>query len=117
MDAIALKLALAVPAALLSGGVAVASARRLFLAHGATAVIYGVVCAYAIAACGSLLGVFVLGTGGGLRAAGLLLSAGSAPLWFAVRAVADADPVPRLRRGADPIFHSVRQAGRKALRP
>jgi hypothetical protein len=46
----------------------------------------------------------------------VLLSLGSVPLWLAVRAMADADAAPHARRGADPIFHSVRRAHGKALR-
>lgn len=116
MEAFFLTLAVTAVAALPAGWVAAAAGRRMLVAHGAMALVYGFVCLYALTALGAILGIVTLGGGSGLEPAGALLSLGSVPLWLAVRAMADGESAPLPRRGADPIFHSVRRAHGKALR-
>lgn len=108
MDALILTLAATALCSAPAATVAVFSARRLFLAHGAMALAYGFVCFYSLAALLSLFGVVSAGSGRGLEPAGLALSLGSVPLWLAVRAMALVEVPPAPRRGGDPIFHSIR---------
>lgn len=116
MEAFFLTLAATALSALPAGWIAAAAGRRMLFAHGAMVLVYGFVCLYALTALGAILGIVTVGGGSGLEPAGVLMSLGSVPLWLAVRAMADGDTMPLPRRGADPIFHSVRRSGGKALR-